>query len=183
MGFVAWFCLGSDVGEMHHWPLFPTPPSPTPLDTCFLLRLLQRHSHFFASALFTLFKILPFFSPFNILSFLSFLCLDQFSFLCSCPFSQPLYSPHLSSAATPTRLCWAFAPPVLHSSSCLCWQSGRRRRLEAELAALAPYIIHVPCSLYVSWSCAGFSSGTHGPRERALCVGHKAYHLIDFCVL
>lgn len=104
--------------------------------------------HSFTTALFTLFKILPLSSsppiscPFSL-----FFALTNSLFSIPSPFLSPLEptSPLYPPYVFPVSL----SSSVLRSSCCPCWQSGRRRRSETKLAALAPCIIHVPCSLWV----------------------------------
>lgn len=85
----------------HFCPLFSSPAALLPL--CF------------ATALFTLFKILPLPSPLcNILSFLPFLSPDQFSFPYPFPFSQPL------SLRAPSSFPPFFDPSTPLRLSCVC---------------------------------------------------------------
>lgn len=140
--------------------------------------LLQLYSliPFFAAALFTLFKILslssPQCSPSNILSFSLLPLFPVPSPLFSAPQTTPPSSPFPSPPPHPCNSYTSFFPLCLlfcFSSCCKRWQSGRRRWSEAQLAALAPCIIHVPCSLCGSRSSAGFSLG-HMGLVKELCV-------------
>lgn len=111
--------------------------------------------HSFTTALFTLFKILPLSSPPPIsCPFSLFFALTNSLFSIPSPFLSPLEptSPLYPPYVFPVSL----SSSVLRCSCCLCWQSGRRRRSETKLAALAPCIIHVPCSLCESRSLLAF---------------------------
>lgn len=130
-----------------------------------------------ASALFTLFKFLPLSSPlYNILSSLFFLCPDQFS----SPFSQPLRAPPPLSHP-PSTLQPPYVSPVTLSSSVLCSSSlpalaKWQKEAVGGLASCISYM-HYSCALQSVWVlvvCWLFT-GTHGPRERALCAGHRVW--------
>lgn len=114
--------------------------------------------HFFTAALFTLFKILPLSSPPSIsCPFSPFFALTNSLFSIPSPFLSPLEPLFPSSFLQPPYVFLvSLSCSALHTSCCLCWQSGRRRQSEAELAALAPCIIHVPCSLCESRSLLAF---------------------------
>lgn len=105
----------------------------------------------FTTAFFTLFKILPLSSPLPIsCPFSPFIALTNSLFSVPSPFLS------LSEPTSPLYPPYVFPVSRSLSSCCLCWQSGRRRRSETKLAALAPCIIHVPCSLCESRSLLVF---------------------------
>lgn len=119
-------------------------------------------------------KFSPFLAPpSNILSFLSFLCLVQFSssslfFLSpsALPFSLCLSSfplPFHPHNVSPTRL----AAPLLLLPVLAKWQ---KEAAESELAALATCIIHVPCSLCVGPGLLAFHWDTWASRK--VCLRH-----------
>lgn len=147
----------------HFCPLFSSPAALLPLCS--------------ATALFTLFKILPLPSPLcNILSFLPFLSPDQFSSPYPFPFSQPLslrapssFPPFFDPSNPPMSfLCVCLSPLHVACVGKVAEGGGRR----PELAALAACIIHVPCSLRGSRYSAGFSLGHTGITP--LCTGQWA---------
>lgn len=132
-------------------------------------------SHCFATALFTLFKILPpSASPDNILSFLPFLSPDRFSsvnlvrlFFC------PLLFPTLSQPSNPHT---SFSPVSLLLSapvfSRLSWHSGRRRRSEGAASCIS--YMHYSCALQLVWLFCWLFTGTLG-LVNELCTVNRAW--------
>lgn len=129
-----------------------------------------------ASALFTLSKILPLPSPSTISCPYSFFFPLTNSLL---PFLSPLRAPPPPLSHPPSTLQPPYVSPVTLSSSVLRSSSlpALAKWQKEAVGGLASCIshMHYSCALQSVWVlvfCWLFT-GTHGPRERALCVGHR----------